>query len=419
MGGVVDLVGYQKTITAVTHESNTIVGSVNKPVYIDASGAATEIDYTIAKSVPSDAQFTDTTYTAGTGLSLSGTIINHSNNITAGTVGTSDATSGSTLSIPYVTYDAQGHITSIGDHTHTITGFLTNQDLSEYQSVETAVTHGSNTAVGDTVTPVYVDSSGAATALDFTIAKSVPSDAAFTDTTYTAGEGIHISDNNVITSTGNISYTNTCPALTPSNGYCTWTVTHNLGTQNIIAILYYGNIEVGKNTTIISDNQINVSFPSSSSVEEGSYRIVIVSCGGVISGGGGGDASSDDLFYKSGDVFNVYSETVCPGYISNGIKTIVFSIHPNKFLSKVSTISVNSLYVNIRSNSGTYLVDSSYRPGGFNLKSYEYNMQYPVQAAKTTDTTIGISAVFKGALGGATNNTPLTVAVSSCNITFS
>ena len=64
----------------------------------------------------------NTTYSAGTGLSLSGTTFNHSNSVTAGTAGTSSATSGATLAVPYVTYDAQGHITGTGTHTHTISG---------------------------------------------------------------------------------------------------------------------------------------------------------------------------------------------------------------------------------------------------------------------------------------------------------
>lgn len=43
--------------------------------------------------------------------------------ITAGTAGTSSATSGSTLAVPYVTMNAQGIVTGYGTHTHTITGF--------------------------------------------------------------------------------------------------------------------------------------------------------------------------------------------------------------------------------------------------------------------------------------------------------
>lgn len=67
---------------------------------------------------------TNTTYSAGSGLSLSGTTINHASSVTAGTAGTSSATSGrSTLAIPYVTYNATGHVTAAGTHTHTINNF--------------------------------------------------------------------------------------------------------------------------------------------------------------------------------------------------------------------------------------------------------------------------------------------------------
>lgn len=52
-------------------------------------------------------------------------MLDHDSYITAGTVGTSSATSGSTIAIPYVTYNAQGHITETGTHTHTVSGFLT------------------------------------------------------------------------------------------------------------------------------------------------------------------------------------------------------------------------------------------------------------------------------------------------------
>lgn len=57
-------------------------------------------------------QDNNTTYSAGTGLSLSGTTFNHSNTITAGSVGTAQSPShGDTFAIPKITYDAQGHIT--------------------------------------------------------------------------------------------------------------------------------------------------------------------------------------------------------------------------------------------------------------------------------------------------------------------
>lgn len=46
------------------------------------------------------------------------------NSITSGTAGTSSATSGSSISIPYVSVDAQGLVTGYGTHTHTIPSSL-------------------------------------------------------------------------------------------------------------------------------------------------------------------------------------------------------------------------------------------------------------------------------------------------------
>lgn len=57
--------------------------------------------YTIASNVPANAKFSDTTYSAGTGLTLDGTTFNHSNSVTAVT----------TAGLYKVKYDAEGHIT--------------------------------------------------------------------------------------------------------------------------------------------------------------------------------------------------------------------------------------------------------------------------------------------------------------------
>ena len=140
-----NLTGNATTATTATKLGTATVGSTLKPIYLNAGtataisatvgttitpiylngGTPTALSYTIAKSVPADANFSNTTYSAGTGLSLSGTTFNHTESVTAGTVGTSAATSGSTLAVPYVTYNATGHITATGTHTHTVSGFLT------------------------------------------------------------------------------------------------------------------------------------------------------------------------------------------------------------------------------------------------------------------------------------------------------
>lgn len=65
----------------------------------------------------------NTTYSAGKGLSLSGTTFNHSNSITAGTRGPSANSSpgfSGTFTVPQIVYDAQGHITSATNRTITL-----------------------------------------------------------------------------------------------------------------------------------------------------------------------------------------------------------------------------------------------------------------------------------------------------------
>lgn len=58
--------------------------------------------------------------TAGSGLEFSSNTLNHTNSVTAGTIGSSSASSGATVAVPYATFDAQGHIKTKGTHTHTI-----------------------------------------------------------------------------------------------------------------------------------------------------------------------------------------------------------------------------------------------------------------------------------------------------------
>ena len=65
----------------------------------------------------------DTTYSSGTGITISGTTINHSNSVTAGTAKGDDTKTlsfGGIFTIPTVTYDAQGHITAKGTTTMTM-----------------------------------------------------------------------------------------------------------------------------------------------------------------------------------------------------------------------------------------------------------------------------------------------------------
>ena len=93
-------------------------------VFNDTTGKVIkDSGFTIATSVPANAKFTDTTYTANDGIQLNGTIFQHTNSVTAGTAqgdANKTLTFGGTFTIPTVTYDAQGHITSKGTTTMTM-----------------------------------------------------------------------------------------------------------------------------------------------------------------------------------------------------------------------------------------------------------------------------------------------------------
>ena len=110
----------------------TPAGTYSLPVATDSVRGGVKIGYSSSgknyavqlssQKMYVNVPWSDTTYSAGAGLSLSGTTFNHSNSVTAGTAGTSSATSSTnrTIAVPYITYDAQGHITGSGTHTHTI-----------------------------------------------------------------------------------------------------------------------------------------------------------------------------------------------------------------------------------------------------------------------------------------------------------
>lgn len=134
------------------HPSHTAHNSGLYKITIDGLGhvsdatAVTKADIT-ALGIPAQ----NTTYSAGTGLSFSGTTINHASSVTAGTAGSSSSTSGSsTISIPYVTYNNTGHVTAAGTHTHTIneattsaSGLMSSADktkMNRLESYKTATT---------------------------------------------------------------------------------------------------------------------------------------------------------------------------------------------------------------------------------------------------------------------------------------
>ena len=200
---------------AVAHqlENTTSVGSETQPVYFK-QGVPTACSYQLNKTVPSDAVFTDTTYSSkseangGTDVSLVTTgekyNWNRKSNLVLGNTSYT-ALAGSTK---YAGSSTQG-------------GAATSAEK---------LTNTSN--IGNTNQPVYFTASGVPTAISYTIDKSVPSNAVFTDTHYTthlyAGSG-------------------TAANAATTNGNTKLTVVDNTTTRNSVTIKGTGG------TTVTSD----------------------------------------------------------------------------------------------------------------------------------------------------------------------
>lgn len=76
---------------------------------------------------------------------------------------------------------------------------------------------------------------------------------------------------------GAYKYTATNPALTVSGGLCTWTVTHNLGKEKVIAQLYEvstGN-QIMAEIATVDTNSLTVKMISDANIAAGTYRICV------------------------------------------------------------------------------------------------------------------------------------------------
>ena len=170
--------------------------------------------FTIGMNVPAGSKLTDTTYTAGTGLSLDGTEFSLAD--TAVTSGDYGPSAGSTLAhsgtftVPYITVDAQGRITAASTKTFTLPA-SGNTDTKVTQTANTGTTalpiltgataspSGAAAAAyvaGVTITPSTKTVTATKFSGDFVgtlNGTTIPSSPKLTDTTYSAGTGLSLS----------------------------------------------------------------------------------------------------------------------------------------------------------------------------------------------------------------------------------
>ena len=127
------------------------------------------------------------------------------------------------------------------------------------------------------------------------------------------------------------------------------------------------------------------------------------------------------LVYSAGDKFEVVGDTttnyanrlIVDGFISNSSKEIWFSVPMPKSMANV-TPTVNILKLNVRSVTGTYLLNSSYVAGGVDVLS---DSTITTTAAKSTDNMLTIELQSTTAWN-TTNNTPIAVAIENIEVDF-
>ena len=297
----------------VTRSGTVAVGSTVHPVYVNSGGVIAETTYSLAKSVPSDAKFTDTTYTQGTGISINGTVINHSNSVTASTAGTSTATSGSTLAVPYVSYDAQGHIIASGTHTHTITGFLTTISSSDVTSALGYTPYNSTNPSGyqaNILETVKVNGT-ALTPTTKTVSITVPTST--TQLTNDSGYITSISSSDVTTALGFTPYNSTNP-----DGFLT-TVTSSDVTMALGYTPYNSTNPSGYQANILETVKVNgtVLTPSSKTID-----IIVPTSTTQLTNDSGYLTTITSVMITDSLTYTPYNSTNPSGYQANVLETV-------------------------------------------------------------------------------------------------
>lgn len=233
-------------------------GASNVPIYIDSNGIPAAIGYQINKTVPSNAVFTDTTYSSGNGITIDGNRkINHSNTITAktayGSTTTAASANGGSITVTDVKYDAYGHITGSTDRT-----------IKLSQITYTLAGLMGSSAKGSATQPVYWTGSAWANTT-YTLGKSVPSDAKFTDTVYSLPTASSTLGGVKTTSkvTDASGYT-ACPIIGGVPYYKDTNTTYNLSSFGITASA--AELNYCKGVTSAIQTQLNGKVPTSRTV---------------------------------------------------------------------------------------------------------------------------------------------------------
>lgn len=323
------------------------------------------LPYTIGTRVPEGAKFTDTTYTAGTGLSLNGTSFSISNSgVTAGSYGPSQDSSvgfGDSIDVPYISVNSRGQITSADSRSITLPSeptptsigaepaFTKNSAFNKnFGTAAGTVCQGDDSRLSNarpasdvsawakepnkpTYTPtevgvigtvptsgqvaVFDGTTGKIKSTGFTIASSVPSGAKFTDTTYSAATSTALGLVKVGYTESGRNYPVELDADDKMFVNVPWTdtnTTYSQATSSTLGLIKIGYTESGKNYPI----ELNTSGQAFVNVPwtDTTYSVATTSANGLM--------SSDDKTKLDGiaDNANNYSLPVATSSVRGGIK---------------------------------------------------------------------------------------------------
>ena len=165
---------------------------------------------------------TDTKYTQGSGISIKGTTINHSNSVTAGTAKGDNSKTlafGGTFTIPSITYDAQGHVTAKGTTTMTMPAAPSFTNWQAKNVVGASATATANAATTNATTFLNLIENGTVTVTANATGKVTINGAATTAASGSANGTIAIDGTDVaVKGLGSAAYTASSAYATAAQG---------------------------------------------------------------------------------------------------------------------------------------------------------------------------------------------------------
>lgn len=355
------------------------------------------LPYTIGTRVPEGAKFTDTTYTAGTGLSLNGTSFSISNSgVTAGSYGPSQDSSvgfGDSIDVPYISVNSRGQITSADSRSITLPSeptptsigaepaFAKNTAFNKnFGSAAGTVCQGNDSRLSNarpasdvsawakkpnkpTYTPtevgvigtvptsgqvaVFDGTTGKIKSTGFTIASSVPSGAKFTDTTYSAATSTALGLVKVGYTESGKNYPVELDADDKMFVNVPWTdtnTTYSQATSSTLGLIKIGYTESGKSypVELNTSGQAFVNVPWTDTT----YSVATTSANGLMSSA---DKTKLDGIAKNA---NNYSLPLSTASVRGGIK-IGYAENGKNYPVELSN---EQAYVNVPWTDTTYSV---------------------------------------------------------------